>query len=90
MQAAHEALDDRPGGGGRQPPAHLLEGPIVKPVFRRFNTIDLDAWRCGLPRSITARLGSSRLPRKMLADLGGRTVLERLVERLRAARSGRS
>lgn len=34
---------------------------------------------------ITARLGSSRLPRKTLLQLGGRTVLERLVERLRLA-----
>ena len=36
---------------------------------------------------ITARLGSSRLPRKMLLDLRGRTVLEHVVERLRAARA---
>jgi spore coat polysaccharide biosynthesis protein SpsF len=35
---------------------------------------------------ITARLGSSRLPRKMLADVGGRTALEVLVGRLRTAR----
>jgi spore coat polysaccharide biosynthesis protein SpsF len=35
---------------------------------------------------ITARLGSSRLPRKMLADVGGRTALEVLVARLRTAR----
>jgi spore coat polysaccharide biosynthesis protein SpsF (cytidylyltransferase family) len=34
---------------------------------------------------ITARLGSSRMPRKMLAEIGGRTMLERLVERLRQA-----
>lgn len=34
---------------------------------------------------ITARLGSSRLPRKMLADLGGATVLERLVTRVSKA-----
>ena len=34
---------------------------------------------------VTARLGSSRMPRKMFADLGGQTVLERLVERLRLA-----
>ena len=35
---------------------------------------------------ITARLGSSRLPRKMLADLGGATVLERLVKRVAKAK----
>jgi spore coat polysaccharide biosynthesis protein SpsF (cytidylyltransferase family) len=34
---------------------------------------------------VTARLGSSRMPRKMLADLDGQTVLERLVGRLRLA-----
>lgn len=34
---------------------------------------------------ITARLGSSRLPGKMLADLRGRSVLAVLVERLRLA-----
>lgn len=36
--------------------------------------------------SIEARMGSSRLPGKVLADLGGRLALERLVERLRACR----
>ena len=35
---------------------------------------------------ITARLGSSRLPRKMLLDLCGRPVLEHVVRRLRLAR----
>jgi spore coat polysaccharide biosynthesis protein SpsF len=35
---------------------------------------------------VTARLASSRLPRKALADLGGRPVLQVLVERLRLAR----
>ena len=35
---------------------------------------------------ITARLGSSRLPRKMLLDLCGRSVLAHVVERLREAR----
>jgi spore coat polysaccharide biosynthesis protein SpsF len=35
---------------------------------------------------ITARLGSSRLPRKMLAEVGGRSALEVLVARLRTAR----
>lgn len=35
---------------------------------------------------ITARLGSSRLPRKMLADVGGATAFELLVRRLRRAR----
>jgi spore coat polysaccharide biosynthesis protein SpsF len=35
---------------------------------------------------ITARLGSTRLPRKVLTPLGGRSALERLVERLRQAR----
>ena len=34
---------------------------------------------------ITARLSSSRLPRKILADIGGHTVLELLVRRLRLA-----
>lgn len=34
---------------------------------------------------VTARLGSSRLPRKMLAPLRGRPVLERLVERVSLA-----
>lgn len=35
---------------------------------------------------ITARLGSSRLPRKMLADVAGASALEVLVRRLEAAR----
>jgi spore coat polysaccharide biosynthesis protein SpsF len=35
---------------------------------------------------VTARLGSSRLPRKVLTPLRGRSALERLVERLRLAR----
>jgi spore coat polysaccharide biosynthesis protein SpsF len=35
---------------------------------------------------ITARLGSTRLPRKVLTPLRGRSALERLVERLRQAR----
>jgi spore coat polysaccharide biosynthesis protein SpsF (cytidylyltransferase family) len=35
---------------------------------------------------ITARLGSTRLPRKVLTPLKGRSALERLVERLREAR----
>jgi spore coat polysaccharide biosynthesis protein SpsF len=35
---------------------------------------------------ITARLGSTRLPRKVLTPLAGRSALERLVERLRQAR----
>lgn len=35
---------------------------------------------------ITARIGSSRLPRKILADLGGVTVLESLIQRLRCAK----
>lgn len=35
---------------------------------------------------VTARLGSARLPRKMLAPLHGQTVLQRLVERLALAR----
>jgi spore coat polysaccharide biosynthesis protein SpsF len=35
---------------------------------------------------VTARLGSSRLPRKMLAPLGGRTVLEQLIRRISLAR----
>jgi spore coat polysaccharide biosynthesis protein SpsF len=34
---------------------------------------------------VTARLGSSRLPRKMLAPLHGRTVLEWVIERARLA-----
>jgi spore coat polysaccharide biosynthesis protein SpsF len=36
---------------------------------------------------VQARLGSSRLPGKVLADLAGDTMLARVVERLRAARS---
>ncbi|MDZ7267855.1 MAG: glycosyltransferase family protein [candidate division KSB1 bacterium] len=41
------------------------------------------------PRVVTiiqARTGSSRLPNKVLLPLGGRTVLERMLERVRAAR----
>jgi spore coat polysaccharide biosynthesis protein SpsF (cytidylyltransferase family) len=34
---------------------------------------------------VTARLGSSRLPRKMLLEIGGRSVIERVVTRLRRA-----
>lgn len=34
---------------------------------------------------IQARLGSTRLPKKVLLDLEGRTVLERVVERVRAS-----
>jgi N,N'-diacetyllegionaminate synthase len=37
---------------------------------------------------IAARLNSTRLPRKALADLGGRAVLERLIERLSLSRYG--
>ena len=36
---------------------------------------------------VQARLGSSRLPGKVLVDLAGDTMLARVVERLRAARS---
>ncbi|CAN5427161.1 glycosyltransferase family protein [soil metagenome] len=36
---------------------------------------------------VQARLGSSRLPGKVLQDLAGATLLARVVERLRAARS---
>ncbi|MFT3694227.1 MAG: glycosyltransferase family protein [Kofleriaceae bacterium] len=36
---------------------------------------------------VQARLGSSRLPGKVLLDLGGDTMLGRVVERLRAART---
>jgi spore coat polysaccharide biosynthesis protein SpsF len=35
---------------------------------------------------VQARMGSSRLPGKVLADVGGRTMLERVVARARAAR----
>lgn len=35
---------------------------------------------------IQARTGSTRLPRKVMADLEGRTLLERVVERVRLAR----
>src|SRR5262245_21894249 len=35
---------------------------------------------------IQARVGSSRLPGKVLMNLGGGTVLERLVERVRRSR----
>src|SRR5579875_1477582 len=34
---------------------------------------------------VTARLGSSRLPRKLLADLAGRSVLERVLDRVAQA-----
>ena len=36
--------------------------------------------------SFEARMGSSRLPGKVIADVGGRVALDRLVERLRACR----
>jgi spore coat polysaccharide biosynthesis protein SpsF len=36
---------------------------------------------------VQARLGSSRLPEKVLLDLAGKTVLERCVERLKQART---
>jgi spore coat polysaccharide biosynthesis protein SpsF (cytidylyltransferase family) len=35
---------------------------------------------------VQARMGSSRLPGKVLADLGGRVALERVIERLRRSR----
>jgi spore coat polysaccharide biosynthesis protein SpsF len=36
---------------------------------------------------VQARMGSRRLPGKMLADIGGQTMLERVVARLRRART---
>src|SRR5215213_6388455 len=36
---------------------------------------------------IQARMGSRRLPGKMLADVGGRPLLARLVERIRPAQT---
>ena len=38
---------------------------------------------------VQARLGSSRLPGKVLADLAGDTMLARVVQRLRAAKDAR-
>jgi spore coat polysaccharide biosynthesis protein SpsF (cytidylyltransferase family) len=35
---------------------------------------------------IQARAGSTRLPKKVLMDLGGKTVLERVIERVRASK----
>ena len=32
---------------------------------------------------IQARIGSSRLPKKMLLDLAGKTVIERVIERVK-------
>ncbi|MFT5291964.1 MAG: spore coat polysaccharide biosynthesis protein SpsF [Planctomycetota bacterium] len=43
--------------------------------------------RAGVVAGIQARTGSSRLPRKILADLAGRTMIERVVERTRLAAS---
>ena len=39
-EAAFEVVARVVGG---EPLDSLLEGPIVKPVFRRFNAVDLDA-----------------------------------------------
>ncbi|MHA2244576.1 MAG: cytidylyltransferase domain-containing protein [Candidatus Hodarchaeales archaeon] len=36
---------------------------------------------------IQARMGSSRLPNKVLADINGKTMLERILERLRTSRT---
>ncbi len=36
---------------------------------------------------IEARMGSSRLPQKTLADIAGKTLLERVIERIRPAKS---
>ena len=38
---------------------------------------------CRVVASIEARMGSSRFPGKMLADLNGKPVIERLVNRLK-------
>jgi spore coat polysaccharide biosynthesis protein SpsF len=42
-------------------------------------------WRTGCVAAIQARMGSTRLPGKVLADLGGKPLVQRVYERTRAA-----
>jgi 3-deoxy-manno-octulosonate cytidylyltransferase (CMP-KDO synthetase) len=46
------------------------------------NTLDLSEWLVVVP----ARLGSQRLPRKPLADLGGRPLIVRVIDNLKPLR----
>ena len=46
--------------------------------------------RCGVERcvvAVPARLQSSRLPNKVLADIGGKSMIQRVLERCREASS---
>lgn len=43
VEAAHEALELVRQAADRGSVAELLEGPAVKPVFRRYNAVDVDA-----------------------------------------------
>jgi hypothetical protein len=43
VQAAEAAFEAVARVVGGEPLESLLDGPVVKPVFRRFNAVDLDA-----------------------------------------------